>query len=65
MKEDSTETPSPEPLRESASKLLSDWREFLCRVVDESETFTREMPAIGLTAAFFAGAFLSSFFRRR
>ena len=65
MKEDSTETPSPEPLRESASKLLSDWRELLCRVVDEAETFTREKPAVGLTAAFFAGAFLSSFFRRR
>ena len=65
MKEDSEGKPSPDQFRESASKLLSDWREILCRFVDEAETFTREKPAVGLTAAFFAGAFLSSFFRRR
>lgn len=65
MRDDAAETPSPDPFRESASKLLADWREILCRVVDEAETFTREKPAVGLTAAFFAGAFLSSFFRRR
>ena len=50
---------------DSAEKLLSDGREILCRLVDEAETFTREKPAVGLSAAFFAGAFLSSFFRRR
>jgi hypothetical protein len=33
--------------------------------VDEAETFTREKPAVGLSAAFLAGAFLCSFFRRR
>ena len=65
MRDESSEKPSPEPLRESASKLLSDWRDILCRVVDEAETFTREKPAVGLSAAFLAGAFLSSFFRRR
>jgi len=65
MRDDAAETPSPDPSRESASKLLSDWREILCRAVDEIETFTREKPAVGLTAAFVAGAFLSSFFRRR
>lgn len=65
MKEDSAEKPSPDGCRESASKLLSDWREILCRLVDEAETFTREKPAVGLSAAFVAGAFLSSFFRRR
>jgi hypothetical protein len=65
MKEDAAEKPSPDEFRESASKLLSDWREILCRVVDEAETFTREKPGVGLAAAFFAGAFLSSFFRRR
>ena len=63
MTDDAAET--PEPLRESASKLLSDWRKILSRLVDEAETFTREKPGVGLSAAFFAGAFLSSFFRRR
>ena len=65
MKDDAAETPEPEPLRETASKLLSDWRKILSRLVDEAETFTREKPGVGLSAAFFAGAFLSSFFRRR
>jgi hypothetical protein len=65
MKEESAEKPSPEERRESASKLISDWREILCRLVDEAEAFTREKPAVGLAAAFFAGTFLSSFFRRR
>ncbi len=64
MNEDSAEKPSPD-CRESASKLLSDWREMLCRLVGEAETFTRQKPGVGLSAAFFAGAFLSSFFRRR
>ena len=64
MKEDS-ETPSPDPSWESASTLLSDWRELLSRLVGEAEAFTREKPGVGLTAAFFAGAFLGSFFRRR
>ena len=64
MKDDSAETSSPDPC-ESASKLLSDWRKILSRVVDEAETFTREKPVVGLTAAFLAGAFLSSLFRRR
>jgi len=65
MKDDSAEKSSPDPVCESASKLLSDWRKILSRVVDEAETFTREKPVVGLTAAFLAGAFLSSFFRRR
>ncbi len=65
MRDDSADKPSPDQFRESASKLLSDWREILSRLVDEAEIFTREKPAVGLTAAFFAGAFLSSFFRRR
>jgi hypothetical protein len=65
MLEDSAEKSSPEPLCDSASKLLSDWRKILCRVVDEAEALTREKPVVGLTAAFLAGAFLSSFFRRR
>ena len=65
MKDDSVETPAPDPFRESASKLLSDWREILCHAVDEAETFTREKPAVGLFAAFLAGTFLGSFFRRR
>ena len=65
MKDDSAEESSPDPLCESAAKLLSDWRKILSRVVDEAETFTREKPVVGLTAAFLAGAFLSSFFRRR
>jgi hypothetical protein len=65
MDDVSRDNPSPDPLYESASKLLSDWRKILCRAVDEAETFTREKPLLGLTAAFFAGAFLSSFFRRR
>jgi hypothetical protein len=62
---DSSDTPSPDPLPESASKLLSEWRELLCRLVDEAEKFTREKPAMGLAAAFLTGAFLSSLFRRR
>jgi len=65
MLDDSSKKPSAEPLCESASKLLSDWRNILCSVVDEAESFTREKPVVGLTAAFLAGAFLSSFFRRR
>ena len=65
MKEDSDETPKPDPFCESASKLLSDWREILCRAVDEAETFTRAKPAVGLIAAFLAGSFMGSFFRRR
>jgi hypothetical protein len=65
MTDESTGKNSPDPLCESASKLLSDWRKILCRVVDEAENFTREKPVVGLTAAFLAGAFLSSCFRRR
>lgn len=65
MKEDSAEKPAPEDRCEAASKLISEWREILCRLVDEAEAFTREKPAVGLAAAFFAGSFLSSFFRRR
>ncbi len=65
MNDDSAEPETPRPFRESASRLLTDWRELLCRLVDEAETFTREKPGVGLSAAFFAGAFLSSFFRRR
>jgi len=65
MLNDSSDPPSPDPLCESASKLLSDWRKILCRIVDEAETFTREKPVVGLTGAFLAGAFLSSLFRRR
>jgi hypothetical protein len=62
---DTSDTPSLNPLCDSASKLLSDWRELLCRLTDEAEKFTREKPAVGLAVAFFAGAFLSSIFRRR
>lgn len=65
MLDDPSEKSSPDPLCESVSKLLSDWRKILCRVVDEAEIFTREKPVVGLTAAFLAGAFLSSLFRRR
>jgi hypothetical protein len=65
MLQDSVEHPSPDPFCESASRLLSNWRKLFCRVVDEAESFTREKPVLGLTAAFLAGAFLSSFFRRR
>ena len=65
MLEDAVEHPSPEPFCESASNLLSNWRKILCRMADEAESFTREKPVLGLTAAFLAGAFLSSFFRRR
>jgi len=65
MIDDSAEKPSSDSRCESASKLIAEWREILCRVVDEAETFTREKPAVGLAAAFVAGAFLSSFFRRR
>jgi len=50
MLEDSVEHPSPDPFCESASKLLSDWRKILCRVVDEAESFTRKKPVVGLTA---------------
>jgi hypothetical protein len=60
-----SEDPSPDHPRESTSKLLSDWRELLSRLTEEAETFTREKPAMGLAAAFFAGVFVSSFFRRR
>jgi len=62
---DNSDRRSSDPLRESAAALLSDWREFLCRLVDETEKFTRDKPAVGLAAAFCAGAFLSSLFRRR
>jgi len=65
MLDDSVEDPSPDPFCESASRLISDWRKILCRVVDEAEILTREKPLVGLTAAFLAGAFLSSLFRRR
>jgi hypothetical protein len=65
MLDESSEQSAPDPFCESASKLLSDWRKILSRVVDEAETFTREKPVVGLTAAFLAGTFLSSFFRRR
>jgi len=65
MQDDSVDAPSPDAFRESASKLIADWREILCRVVDEAETFTRQKPGVGLTVVFFAGAFLGSFFRRR
>jgi ElaB/YqjD/DUF883 family membrane-anchored ribosome-binding protein len=65
MKDDAPEDAPPTPLPESAAKLLSDWREILCRLVDEAETFTREKPGVGLGVAFVAGAFLSSFFRKR
>jgi hypothetical protein len=57
--------PSPGFDRESAEKLLGDWRELLSRLADEAREFTREKPGAGLIAAFFAGAFLSSLFRRR
>jgi hypothetical protein len=65
MNDDSGETPKPDPFSESAAKLLADWREILTRAVDEAETFTREKPAVGLIAAFLAGSFMGSFFRRR
>lgn len=57
--------PSPGFNRESAAKLLEDWRELLSRLADEAREFTREKPGPGLVAAFFAGAFVSSLFRRR
>jgi len=65
MLDDSAEKSAPEPFCDTASKLLSDWRKILCSVVDEAESLTREKPVVGLTAAVLAGAFLSSFFRRR
>ncbi|HVR85705.1 MAG TPA: hypothetical protein VMU54_15410 [Planctomycetota bacterium] len=65
MLEEPTKDPSPDPFCESASRLISDWRKILCRVVDEAEILTREKPVVGLAAAFLAGAFLSSLFRRR
>jgi hypothetical protein len=65
MQDDSSETPSQEPFRESASRLIADWRVILSRLVEEAETFTREKPGVGLAAALFAGTLLGSFFRRR
>ena len=65
MLEDSAKDPLPDAFCESASRLFSEWRKILCRVVDEAEILTREKPVVGLTAAFLAGAFLSSLFRRR
>ena len=65
MKDDPAAKSDPDPRCDSAAKLLSEWREILCRLVDEAETFTREKPAVGLAAAFFAGTFLASFFRKR
>ncbi len=59
------DTADPTPPCNSASKLLSEWREILCKLVDEAESFTREKPAVGLAAAFLAGTFLGSFFRKR
>jgi hypothetical protein len=51
--------------RESAAELLADWRALLSRLADEAEEFTREKPKAGLLAAFCAGAFFASLFRRR
>jgi hypothetical protein len=51
--------------RESVGALWREWRELLSRLAEEAEDFTRERPRAGLLAAFFAGAFLSSIFRRR
>jgi len=65
MLDDAVEKPEREPFCDTASRLLTDWRKILSRAVDEAEIFTREKPGVGLTAAFLAGAFLSSLFRRR
>ena len=51
--------------RDSAATLWREWRELVSRLAGEAEEFTRERPRAGLLAAFFAGAFLSSMFRRR
>ena len=63
--EETTDKPRSERAREAFSALLGDWRELLSKAVDEAETFTREKPAAGLTAAFVAGLVFGSFFRRR
>jgi ElaB/YqjD/DUF883 family membrane-anchored ribosome-binding protein len=57
--------PRPEKLVESFAGLLREWRELLSRGVDEAEQFTREKPAAGLSAAFFAGLLFGSLLRRR
>jgi len=51
--------------RVSAAELLADWRALLSRLADEAGEFTREKPKAGLLAAFCAGAFFASLFRRR
>ncbi len=51
--------------RDTLSKILTDWRRLLTKCVDEAEEFTREKPGVGLAAAFFAGLFAGSLFRRR
>ena len=64
MKDDERK-PFPGFDRESAAELLADWRALLSRLADEAGEFTREKPKAGLLAAFCAGAFFASLFRRR
>jgi len=59
------DNPRPEKLVETFAGLLGEWRELLSRGVDEAEKFTREKPAAGLSAAFFAGILFGSLLRRR
>ena len=61
--EETTDTSRADRARQTFSALLGDWRELLSKAVDEAETFTREKPAAGLTAAFLAGLVFGSFFR--
>ncbi len=59
------EKPASERKAETLAGLLAEWRQIVSRCVDEAERFTREKPAAGLSAAFFAGFILGSLLRRR
>ncbi len=63
--EDNGDKPRSDRLLETLTGLLGEWREILSRCVDEAEKFTREKPAAGLSAAFFAGILFGSLLRRR